>query len=441
MNPSAPQDQPLTDVLDPWLDATHKGFAQHQAPLLRSQVGAQGWNVLAGDLPLPLAVVKRSALDHNLGWMRRFCEARGVGLAPHGKTSMSPQLFRRQLDSGAWGISFATVAQLRVGVTAGVRRALIANQVLQSGDLRAIAAMKAQHAGLRVLFLLDSLQQLALIEATKPTAAFEVLLEIGLVSDIAGQFSGRTGCRSHDEAMTLARAARDSAAVSLAGIECYEGGAAQGDSAADSLAVQALIDRDKAVALQADAEHCFQTGELIISAGGSAVFDLVVPGLRLQLSQPVQGLLRSGCYITHDHGTYRRMQAVMGTRIGCTEGNGLQAALEVWAVVQSMPEPGLAILSVGRRDVSYDIEMPMPIAQCPLGQTTPQAVPADWTISGLNDQHAYLRIGASTSASHLRVGDRIGLGISHPCTTFDKWRWMPVVDDNYRVVDALVTCF
>ena len=428
----------ISDILDPWLDATHKGFPQQQPPTRRSQIGVQGWQVLAGDLPLPLAVVKRSALDHNLGWMRRFCEERGVGLAPHGKTTMSPQLFQRQQSSGAWGISFATVAQLRVGVLAGVKRALIANQVLQTGDLRAITAMKAQHAGLRVLFLLDSLQQLALIEATRPAEPFEVLLEIGLLS---GKTSGRTGCRSHDEAMTLARAVRDSVAVSLAGIECYEGGAAQGDSAADSLAVQALMGRVKAVALQADAEHCFQAGELIISAGGSAVFDLVVAGLRLQLSQPVQGLLRSGCYITHDHGTYRRMQAVMGTRIGCTEGNGLQAALEVWAVVQSLPEPGLAILSVGRRDLSYDIELPIPIAQCPLGHTVPQPVPTGWTISALNDQHAYLRMDASDPACSLRVGDRIGLGISHPCTTFDKWRWMPLIDDNYRVVDALITCF
>ena len=201
--------------------------------------------------------------------------------------------------------------------------------------------------------------------------------------------------------------------------------------------VQALMQRVAAVARHADAEACFDADELIVSAGGSAVFDLVVPGLKLALDRPVQGLLRSGCYITHDHGTYRRMKAVMDRRLGCDEASGLRAALEVWTVVQSVPEPGLAILSAGRRDLSHDVEMPIPIALCPRGETLPRPVPADWTVSGLNDQHAYLRIGSAT----LQVGDRIGLGISHPCTTFDKWRWMPVVDEQLNVVDAITTNF
>mgnify|MGYP000908490021 CR=1 FL=1 len=41
----------------------------------------------------------------------------------------------------------------------------------------------------------------------------------------------------------------------------------------------------------------------------------------------------------------------------------------------------------------------------------------------------------------LSIGDLIGVGISHPCTTFDKWRVMLVVDDDYRVVDTLTTWF
>jgi D-serine dehydratase len=123
--------------------------------------------------------------------------------------------------------------------------------------------------------------------------------------------------------------------------------------------------------------------------------------------------------------------------MGCSSTNGLQAALTVWAVVQSVPEDGLAILAVGRRDVSYDLALPVPVAQAPRGASQPSPVPGHWAISALNDQHAYLRTGSDV----LQVGDRIALGISHPCTTFDKWRWMPVVDARLRVVDALITCF
>ena len=256
-----------------------------------------------------------------------------------------------------------------------------------------------------------------------------MLLEIGVPG-------GRTGCRTFDDALALARRARASAALRLAGIECYEGLSAKGDSEIDRANADTLMQRVTEIALQCDREHLFEASEVIVSAGGSAIFDLVVPALRPVLSRPVVGLLRSGCYVTHDHGFYRRMVAVANLRLGCDKG--LQAALEVWALVQSLPEPGLAILAVGRRDLSYDIELPIPIARAARGSRDVQAAPADWKISGLNDQHAYLRFDGDPG---LAVGDRIVLGISHPCTTFDKWRWMPVVDADYRVVDALVTCF
>ena len=122
----------LQDLLDPLLDASQKGFPHHSGPLRRSAVGSQGWNVLNGDLPLPLAVIRRDALDGNLKWMQGFADGQGVGLAPHGKTTMSPQLFRRQLEAGAWGLTFATVGQLRAGVAAGATRCIIANQVFRA---------------------------------------------------------------------------------------------------------------------------------------------------------------------------------------------------------------------------------------------------------------------------------------------------------------------
>lgn len=420
------------DLLDPLLDARHKGFPPHSPPLRRSQVGAQGWQVLAGDLPLPLAVVRRDALEHNLQWMQRFASDAGLVLAPHGKTTMSPQLFRRQLEAGAWGLTFATVGQLGIGVAAGARRCIVANQVFAPVDLLGIAALKRQHADLKVMFLLDSLAQLALIEATHPEAPFDVLIEIGVPG-------GRTGCRSHEEALALAARAHASRAVRVCGVECYEGLGATGQDAADRASAAALMQRVQAVAEALDQQGWFEDAEVVLSAGGSALFDLVLAGLQARLRRPVRGVLRSGCYVTHDHGFYRRLVSLANARLGC--GHGLQAALEVWAQVQSLPEPGLAILAVGKRDLSHDLDLPVPLAHVPRGERQPQAAPAAWRISGLNDQHAYLRWGDGEGTAPLQVGDRIALGISHPCTTFDKWRWLPVVDEDYRVVDALVTWF
>lgn len=434
----APEISPAAaDLLDPLLGPEHKGYPPAAPPLRRSAIGAQGWSVVAGDLPLPLAVIRQPALRHNLGWQQRFARERGLELAPHGKTTMSPQLFAQQLDAGAWGLTVANVQQLRIALGSGAQRVLIANQVLARPDLAAIARPLAERPGRRVLFLLDSLAQLASIESAAaagaaPAGGFEVLLEIGVPG-------GRTGCRDHDGALALARAAHASAAVRLAGLECYEGLGARGEDAADTAYAQALMQRLHAVALQCDAEGLFAPGAVILSAGGSGLFDLVAPGLRLALSRPVTGLLRSGCYVTHDQGAYTRLLAAVERRTGC--GSSLRAALEVWAWVQSVPEPGLAILGAGRRDISFDMGLPMPIAWWPAGATAAQPPGSDWQVTGLNDQHAHLRGTLATERGPLRVGDRLVLGLSHPCTTFDKWRWMPVVDDDYRVVDAISTCF
>jgi D-serine dehydratase len=422
----------MTDVLDPLLDSTFKGFPHGAAPLPRSEVGARGWNVLAGDLPLPLAVIRRDALAHNVGWMQRFADEAQVRFAPHGKTTMSPQLFQRQLDAGAWGLTFATVTQMQAGLAAGALNILIANQVLDAADLGAIAALADTHPDVRVIFLLDSPAQLALVETLSADRPFDVLLEVG----VAG---GRSGVRTHDDAVALARLAHASAGVNLVGLECYEGLGNTGRSEDDRPAAADLMDRVERLAIQCNAEGLFDSDEVIVSAGGSGVFDLVVPRMRLALSLPVQGLLRSGCYVTHDQGHYQRLVHAVNQRLGCSDADGLRAALEVWALVQSLPEPGMAILAVGKRDVSYDLGMPVPLATCARASRACVPVPEGWSVTRLNDQHAYLRITSDTHG--LQVGDRVCLGISHPCTTFDKWRWMPIVDADYTVVDAIVTCF
>lgn len=418
-------------LLGPWL----KGFPPAAGPVRRSQLARQGWRLLDGHLPLPVAVLKADALAHNLGWMQAFARERGLELAPHGKTTMSPQLFRRQLDAGAWGLTFASVFQLRVGVLAGVRRALIANQVQTDPDLAGLARLLAQTAGLRVAFLVDSIEQLRQIETWRATQrqapAFEVLLEIG----VAG---GRTGVRDQPQAVALARALHASPAVRLVGIECYEGLAVTGDDDTDRATTHALMARVQAVAADCDAQGLFETDEVIVSAGGSALFDLVAARMRPTLSRPVRGVLRAGCYITHDHGHYRRLVHRVAQRCGC--GDELRPALEVWTTVQSVPEPGLALLTGGRRDLSFDIELPRPLALARAGQV--HQLPGDdpWHIRGLNDQHAHLRFDAAGPLQP-RVGDLVALGISHPCTTFDKWHWMPVVDDDYRIVDAVTLHF
>ncbi|MGI9219151.1 MAG: alanine racemase, partial [Hydrogenophaga sp.] len=371
-----------------------KGFPTAGASLTREQVPAQGWQLLRGDLALPLAVLKQSALQHNLHWMRDFCAQRGLHLAPHGKTSMSPELWQLQLDAGAWGISFATVFQAAVGARYGVPVLLIANQVIQRAELDALATLHAERPGLRSMFLVDSVGQVDAIEAWAADRAFqgrfEVLLELGL----AGQ---RTGTRTADEALQAAARIAASPVLQLAGIECYEGTTAHCDHAKDRATVQGLMDRVDAIAREAIAQGWFAHEEIVLTAGGSAIFDLVAERLTPALGRPVRGVLRSGCYLTHDHQRYTRYLCCVGERLNLKET--LKPALEVLACVQSQPEPGLALLSMGKRDVSYDLDLPQPVWRSHLPHRrqggSPQPVPAHWRIDALNDQHAYLRFDAT----------------------------------------------
>ena len=227
----------------------------------------------------------------------------------------------------------------------------------------------------------------------------------------------------------------------LCGVECYEGNAAQCDSAHDVAAVSDLVRRVLDITQACDAHKLFASDTILLTAGGSAVFDLVLPLLTGSgLSRPVQGVLRSGCYITHDHGHYQRYLDLLQQREGLQ--SSLLPALEVWTMVQSVPEPGLAFLSCGRRDISYDIELPLPQRLARAGVRSMDAVvatPADWRITALNDQHAYLQFDPAGVVP--AVGDRVVLGLSHPCTTFDKWRWMVLAEDDGRVTGAIHTCF
>ncbi|MFC4929385.1 amino acid deaminase [Massilia sp. GCM10023247] len=412
-------------------------------PLRQGAIGVQGWNVLHADTSFPVALLKTASLLHNLDWMRRFCARHQVTLAPHGKTTMSPQLFGAQLANGAWGITLATATQVQVAHRFGVRRVLLANQLIAKADIQAVLALLHGDPDFDCIVLADSLAgvaRLAQAVALHPLARpLPVLVELGL----AGK---RAGCRSPEEAITVARAIAGAPGLLLAGFEGYEGLLVTDDRAADLAAVDAFLAQLVGLARSADDEGLFTAGEIILSAGGSSYFDLVARQLGQMrgqvdgLSRPVRAVLRSGCYLTSDHGTYRRLLRELDEREG--ETDGLRPALEVWAMVQSRPEPALAILGMGKRDASYDADLPLPLLYHRPGPGTPHRLPEGCAIVKLNDQHAYLRLPEGHPlCTELAVGDLVGCGISHPCTTFDKWPLLLAVDDDYHVRGAINTCF
>jgi D-serine dehydratase len=416
-----------------------KGLAL-TAPLRQGALGVQGWNVLQGDTSFPVAVLKTAALRHNLAWMRDYCARYDVSLAPHGKTTMCPQLFGAQLAHGAWAITLANATQVQVAHRFGVRRVLMANQLVARGDLRAVLQLLHDDPDFECFVLADSLAGVARlaeeVERRRLARPLAVLVELGLDGK-------RAGCRTPEEAMTVARAVEGAPGLALAGFEGYEGLLVSNDRAADLRAVAAFARQLGALVLAADDEGLFGTREVLVTAGGSAYFDVVAQGLRAVqgVSRPLRAVLRSGSYISSDHGMYLDAVAELDAREGIAPGAGLRPALELWSVVQSRPEPGLAILTMGKRDASHDAGLPIPLLHHRPGPGAAQPLPDGCKIVKLNDQHAYMTLPEGPVRTLLEVGDLVGCGISHPCTTFDRWQVLLAVDDDYAVRFALNTFF
>ena len=421
------------------LEAGVKGLPHDGAGLLLSDVAGQRWNVLAGCLPFPSAVIKQSALEHNARWLRDFLAQANVLLAPHGKTTMAPQLFDLQLRYGAWGMTVATVQQLKVCWRVGVPRILMANQLVGAGDIDYVAGELARDAAFEFYCLVDSLAGVErlqrVLEQAGQVKPLRVLVELGVPD-------GRTGCRSVAEAIRVAKRVAAQPQLALYGVECYEGIIAGSDPADAEQRVRDLLTQAVSVYQACQSRRLFADPDgVLLSAGGSAWFDVVTSVLGRLASDTVQVIVRSGCYLTHDSLFYERHFRHLQAR--CAAERDLQGrlrpALEVWAYVQSVPEPGLAVLGLGKRDISHDIDLPV-VEQWfrPGHMARPEAMQGDTAITALHDQHACLRFSGKLE---LAVGDMVALGISHPCTTFDKWQLLWLVDDDYNVTGGIRTFF
>ena len=385
---------------------------------------------LVRDVSLPALVLHRAALEHNITWMQQFVTASGTQLAPHGKTSMTPALFRRQLAAGAWGITLATAVQTRAAYAHGVRRVLMANQLVGAPNMALIAELLADpdfdfHC---MVDHPDNVADLGGFFAARGQR-LNVMIEYGVVG-------GRCGCRSEAEVLALAAAIEAHPGLALTGIEGYEG-VIHGEQAVSGIRQFAASLVRLAVQLQDSG--AFAIERPIVTASGSAWYDLIAESFAAQnAAGRFLSVLRPGSYVAHDHGIYKEAQCcVLDRRSDLHEG--LRPALEVWAHVQSLPEPGFAVIALGKRDVAYDAGLPVPLRRYPAGVIP--AVGDDVAackVTAVMDQHAFMTVAPGIE---LRVGDIISFGTSHPCLTFDKWRTGLLVDEQLRVIESMQTCF
>ena len=412
------------------ISALNKGLGLFSGALAPEEISAKRWNLLHEDLSLPTAVLYKDKILHNLAFMQEFAGAYGVRLAPHGKTTMAPKLFAMQIQHGAWGITLANAHQTRVAYEHGVRRVLMANELVGHANMALVSSL-IEDPEFEYYCLVDSADLVDQLGAffLKRGQRLKVLLELGVMG-------GRAGVRNDDQLRSvLAALGRWSDSVVLCGVEMYEG------ILDNEPAIREFLKRAIGITRTLAAEERFQRNPILLSGAGSAWYDVVADAFAAaEFGDAIEIVVRPGCYVTHDVGAYRSAQAKILERnpVAKRIHSGLVPALQIWAYVQSRPEPERAILTMGKRDAAFDSGLPTPALRFRPGDAAPGPVPAGWQVSKMMDQHAYLQISAGDD---LRVGDMLAFDISHPCLTFDKWRTLPLVDADYQVVDVIETFF
>jgi D-serine deaminase-like pyridoxal phosphate-dependent protein len=194
-----------------------------------------------------------------------------------------------------------------------------------------------------------------------------------------------------------------------------------GDDPGEPVGAVDLLRRARALVVAATDEHLVD-GVPVVTAGGSSYFDLVVRELGPAVwDRPVTTVLRSGCYVTHDHGVYRRTSP-LGEERGTPGRPTFRPAFELRASVLSAPEAGRVILGFGRREVPTDDRLPVVLDR------------EGWEVTGVNDHHAFVRVPPGEAPA---PGTVVRLGISHPCGAFDRWRHLPLVDPDGAVVGEI----
>ncbi|TXS05936.1 amino acid deaminase [Streptomyces sp. col6] len=423
----------VTALADEPVDHRFKGLPPDAEGLTVGALAAERRNLFDGGFTTPVLALSAENVEHNLALLETYAERHGLAFAPHGKTSMSPQLFARQLEHGAWGITAAVPHQARVYRAFGIGRIFLANELVDAAALRWLAGELDADPDFSFVCYVDSVRGVELMdEALRAAGAsrpVDVVVELG-----AGE-GARTGARTEADCVAVADAVAGTATLRLAGVAGYEGEVpeASGDR------VRAWLRRLVALAADFDAAGRFGAlgaGEpIVISAGGSAWFDAVADVFAEipELSAPVLKLLRSGAYVSHDDGHYRHLTPF--NRV--PEEGALQPAFRLWAQVVSRPSAGQAFLNAGKRDAAYDLDLPE--AQVVRSGRDGSVRPAEGiTVTGLSDQHTWVRTDEGT---RLEVGDWVGMGLSHPCTSFDKWQLIPLVEADGTVTDFVRTFF
>jgi D-serine dehydratase len=421
------------------LDDRHRGFPPGLDAVASTDLAAKKWAPADGTMNLPCLSMDLGVFGQNRDAMFEVCRHSGAAIAPHIKTPMAPALAVDLVNQGAWGISVADLRQAAVMLRHGIPRILIANEIGGKGAAHRLAALARAYPDSQLYLFIHSssfVDALANLWAEAvDLASLHLLIEVGC---------GRGGVRSQAQVADIITAiSKAKCGLVLAGVAAYEGTANRPDMVQTEGLLDDLFERCGDV-LRSVREHRGARAPLILTAGGSSLFDHVIARGKPLVTNDRNCtlILRSGACFFSDHGPIReRLSALarrdlLGSHCSSIVETSFRPALRLWAEVLSVQSPELVICGIGLRDVSHDQGLPVPLVLW-RGDKILRELSPTASVSKLNDQHAFVQL----PRCEVEPGDVIEFGVKHPCTTIDKHSVIYVLDKKGLVIDAYETFF
>jgi D-serine deaminase-like pyridoxal phosphate-dependent protein len=142
-----------------------------------------------GEIDTPALLVDLDAMEDNLKKMAGYFSGRRCKARPHFKNHKTPALARKQLDSGAIGMTCATLREAEILVEHGVQCVLIANEIADEAKLERLAELSRRAS---VMVAVDNecmFADMVRVQRNRKVQ-FEVIVDINIGLDRCGAAPG-----------------------------------------------------------------------------------------------------------------------------------------------------------------------------------------------------------------------------------------------------------
>ena len=336
--------------------------------------------MLISELETPAVIVDLDVMERNLSRMADYCRAHQLLLRPHTKSHKIPELAKRQIASGATGITVAKLGEAEVMLNAGITDIFIAYPIVGDAKTTHLAKL-AEQATISVA--LDSEEAARGISgaATRQGTRIGVLIEM----DVG---FGRCGLSNENDLLKLAQTIATLPGLEFRGLMFFPGhfGVVPEQRAALGMQVNDFLDRSLETFQRTDLPLSIISGGSTPTAYESGLFHGV-------------NEVRPGMYIFNDRNTVAIDAASLD-----------DCALSVLVTVVSTAVHGRAIVDGGSKTFSYD--------RYQAGDGRGYGLvkeDAAVEVERFSEEHGHLNV--ERSERRYRVGDRLSIIPNHVCTT------------------------